>query len=75
MRAAQGLLAVEVVQEITDRLLVERDALAVALVAQDAADAIMVQIAELLPPGQRGEFSDLPALGRRLAGITKPVNL
>jgi 1-acyl-sn-glycerol-3-phosphate acyltransferase len=41
---------------------------------QDAADAIMVEIAELLPPGQRGEFSDLPALRKRLAGITKPVS-
>ena len=40
---------------------------------QDAADAIMVEIAELLPPGQRGEFSDLPALRKRLAGVTKPL--
>jgi 1-acyl-sn-glycerol-3-phosphate acyltransferase len=40
---------------------------------QEAADAIMVEIAELLPPGQRGEFSDLPSLRKRLAGITKPV--
>jgi 1-acyl-sn-glycerol-3-phosphate acyltransferase len=40
---------------------------------QDAADAIMVEIAELLPPSQRGEFADLPALRQRLAGITKPV--
>jgi 1-acyl-sn-glycerol-3-phosphate acyltransferase len=40
---------------------------------QDAADAIMVEIAELLPPGQRGEFSDLPAQRRRLAGVTKPL--
>ena len=41
---------------------------------QDAADAIMVQIAELLPPAQRGEFADLPALRRRLAGVTKPLS-
>jgi 1-acyl-sn-glycerol-3-phosphate acyltransferase len=40
---------------------------------QEAADAIMVEIAELLPPEQRGEFSDLPSLRKRLAGITKPV--
>jgi 1-acyl-sn-glycerol-3-phosphate acyltransferase len=40
---------------------------------QDAADAIMVAIAELLPPGQRGEFADLPGLRHRLAGVTKPV--
>ena len=40
---------------------------------QEAADAIMVEIAELLPPEQRGAFSDLPALRQRLAGVTKPV--
>jgi 1-acyl-sn-glycerol-3-phosphate acyltransferase len=41
---------------------------------QDAADAIMVEIAELLPPNQRGAFSDLPAQRQRLAGITKPAS-
>jgi 1-acyl-sn-glycerol-3-phosphate acyltransferase len=41
---------------------------------EDAADAIMVEIAELLPPDQRGVFSDLPSLRRRLAGIAKPVS-
>ena len=41
---------------------------------QDAADAIMVEIAELLPPGQRGVFSDLPSVRKRLEGITKPVS-
>ena len=40
---------------------------------QEAADAIMVEIAEMLPPGQRGEFSDLQSHRRRLAGVTKPV--
>jgi 1-acyl-sn-glycerol-3-phosphate acyltransferase len=40
---------------------------------QDASDAIMLQIAELLPPTQRGAFSDLPALRLRLAGVTRPV--
>jgi 1-acyl-sn-glycerol-3-phosphate acyltransferase len=40
---------------------------------QDASDAIMLQIAELLPPAQRGAFSDLPALRLRLAGVTRPV--
>jgi len=40
---------------------------------QEAADAIMVQIAELLPAEQRGAFSDLESHRRRLAGITKPV--
>jgi hypothetical protein len=33
----------------------------------------MVAIAELLPPEQRGVFSDLEGLRRRLAGVTKPV--
>jgi 1-acyl-sn-glycerol-3-phosphate acyltransferase len=41
---------------------------------QDAADAIMLEIAELLPPHQRGAFSDLPALRLRLAGVTRPVS-
>ena len=40
---------------------------------QEAADAIMVEIAELLPAEQRGAFSDLEFHRRRLAGITKPV--
>ena len=40
---------------------------------QEASDAIMTAIAELLPPEQRGEFSDLEALHRRLAGVTTPV--
>jgi 1-acyl-sn-glycerol-3-phosphate acyltransferase len=41
---------------------------------QDAADAIMLEIAELLPAHQRGVFSDLPALRKRLAGVTRPVS-
>jgi 1-acyl-sn-glycerol-3-phosphate acyltransferase len=41
---------------------------------QEAADAIMVEIAELLPEHQRGAFSDLPTLRARLAGVTHPVN-
>jgi 1-acyl-sn-glycerol-3-phosphate acyltransferase len=40
---------------------------------QDAADAIMVEIAELLPAHQRGAFSDLESHRRRLAGVTKPL--
>ncbi len=40
---------------------------------QEAADAIMVEIAELLPAEQRGAFSDLESHRRRLAGITEPV--
>jgi 1-acyl-sn-glycerol-3-phosphate acyltransferase len=40
---------------------------------QQASDAIMVQIAELLPDTQRGVFSDLESLRRRLAGVIRPV--
>jgi len=40
---------------------------------QEAADAIMVQIAELLPAHQRGAFSDLESHRLRLAGVTKQV--
>jgi 1-acyl-sn-glycerol-3-phosphate acyltransferase len=40
---------------------------------QEASDAIMVAIAELLPPGQRGVFSDLDTFRKRLAGVTVSV--
>ena len=40
---------------------------------EDAADAIMLAIAELLPEKQRGVFSDLPTLRKRLAGVTRPA--
>jgi 1-acyl-sn-glycerol-3-phosphate acyltransferase len=40
---------------------------------EEAADAIMLAIAELLPPEKRGEFDDLEALRSRLAGVTRPV--
>jgi 1-acyl-sn-glycerol-3-phosphate acyltransferase len=40
---------------------------------QEAADAIMVEIAELLPPEQRGAFTDLESHRRRLAGVTKKI--
>ena len=39
----------------------------------DASDAIMVAIAELLPPEQRGVFSDLDSYRERLAGVTRPA--
>lgn len=39
----------------------------------EAAEAIMLEIAELLPPEQRGAFSDLPTLRQRLAGVTRPL--
>lgn len=41
---------------------------------EDASDAIMVAIAELLPPEQRGEFSDLESYRKRLAGVTVPLS-
>src|SRR5256712_11603485 len=41
---------------------------------QEAADAIMLEIAELLPPNQRGLFGDVPSLRMRLAGVTQPVS-
>jgi len=37
----------------------------------EASDAIMVAIAELLPPEQLGVFSDLESHRRRLAGVTR----
>jgi 1-acyl-sn-glycerol-3-phosphate acyltransferase len=39
---------------------------------EEASDAIMLGIAELLPPEQRGEFSDLESYRKRLAGVTVP---
>ena len=39
---------------------------------EDASDAIMVAIAQLLPPEQRGAFSDLESHQKRLAGVTTP---
>jgi 1-acyl-sn-glycerol-3-phosphate acyltransferase len=40
---------------------------------QEAAEAIMVEIAELLPENQRGAFRDLPAWRKRLRGVTAPI--
>src|SRR5712692_3820132 len=40
---------------------------------EEASDAIMTAIAELLPPERRGEFSDLESLRRRLAGVSNPA--
>jgi 1-acyl-sn-glycerol-3-phosphate acyltransferase len=39
----------------------------------DASEAIMVAIAELLPPEQRGEFTDLEAIRARLTGVALPA--
>ena len=41
---------------------------------EDASDAIMLAIAELLPPEQRGEFSNLESYRKRLAGVTVPLS-
>jgi 1-acyl-sn-glycerol-3-phosphate acyltransferase len=41
---------------------------------QEAADAIMVEIAALLPEHQRGAFSDLEAHRKRLAGVTRQLS-
>jgi 1-acyl-sn-glycerol-3-phosphate acyltransferase len=40
---------------------------------EEAADAIMLEIAELLPEHQRGAFRDIAALRKRLRGVTQPV--
>ncbi|MHB8685903.1 MAG: lysophospholipid acyltransferase family protein [Candidatus Dormibacteraceae bacterium] len=40
---------------------------------EDASDTIMVAIAELLPPEQRGLFSDLETYRQRLAGAVSPL--
>jgi len=42
---------------------------------EEASDAIMLEIAELLPEHQRGAFRDLPAWRKRLKGVTAPVEL
>ena len=40
---------------------------------QDAADAIMLAIAELLPPERRGAYKDIDALRTRLKGVAAPA--
>ncbi len=40
---------------------------------EEAADAIMLKIAELLPADKRGAFSDLDSLHARLAGVVKEL--
>jgi 1-acyl-sn-glycerol-3-phosphate acyltransferase len=40
---------------------------------QEAAEAIMVEIAELLPEHQRGAFRDLPAWRKKLRGVAAPI--
>lgn len=40
---------------------------------EDAADAIMLAIAELLPPDKRGRYSDVEGWRKRLEGVTRPA--
>ncbi len=40
---------------------------------EEAADAIMLAIAEMLPPNRRGRFRDVDALRETLAGVTRPA--
>ncbi len=40
---------------------------------EEASEAIMLEIALLLPPEKRGAFSDVEALKQRLAGVARPV--
>lgn len=42
---------------------------------EDAADAIMVAIAELLPADKRGLYSDIEGMRQRLEGVAQPVRL
>jgi hypothetical protein len=41
---------------------------------EEASDAIMLEIAELLPEHQRGAFKDLAAWRNRLRGVTAPAD-
>jgi 1-acyl-sn-glycerol-3-phosphate acyltransferase len=41
---------------------------------EEASDAIMLAIAELLPEEQRGAFRDLDLLRKRLRGVTAPLD-
>lgn len=40
---------------------------------EDASEAIMLAIAELLPPERRGQFGDVEGLRRRLEGVATPA--
>jgi len=41
---------------------------------EEAADAIMLAISELLPPDKRGRYSDLEGWRRKLDGVLQPVS-
>jgi 1-acyl-sn-glycerol-3-phosphate acyltransferase len=53
-------------------LILQRTANGERISHADAADAIMVAIAELLPPDKRGRYSDLEGWRSRLEGVTRP---
>jgi len=40
---------------------------------EEASDAIMLAIAELLPPEQRGVYTDLDSYRTKVAGVTRPA--
>lgn len=40
---------------------------------EEAADAIMLAIADLLPPEKRGRYSDVESVRARLLGVTRPA--
>src|SRR5207247_9564182 len=68
VRTTQRLLAVEVVQQITDRLVVPGHALAVALVAQDAAERLGRRVADADLVGHAAEERFVDELGGRGVG-------
>lgn len=41
---------------------------------EEASEAIMLAIAELLPPDRRGVFGDLASIRARLEGVTSPLS-
>jgi 1-acyl-sn-glycerol-3-phosphate acyltransferase len=50
----------------------ERRATGERISHEEASDAIMLAIAELLPPEKRGAYSDTASLHKRLAGVIRP---
>ena len=42
---------------------------------KDASEAIMLAIAEMLPPDMRGKFADVEALKRKLEGVSEPAGV
>jgi len=54
-------------------LVLSRRADGTKVTRQEAADAIMLEIAELVPEQQRGAFSDLAAWRKRLRGVTVEI--